>query len=393
MSPKNEAGKSASETKFGEGTRIDPDTAEERARQKARSSSGADNGAQTEQDGEPSWTHPKSWDELCAAIPPELIEGVLYAGSKMGVAAGSKSLKTWLLLYLAYCLANGLPFLKFETTQVLVGYFDFELPEWAIKKRLLMIQTALGGKGSMENIKIWALRGKVRKFRKEKSTFTQLVSSHHIEVAIIDPIYKFLIGKNESDNSIVADLLEDLAEYCDQTGVAIIYVHHHSKGSQMAKEAIDRTSGAGSWGRDPDTLLDLTEHEQSTPEENVLTAEFITRLFHRVPKFVVRWEFPLLVCDNEGLDPEELKAPKKAGRKKNNSTLEILAVLRSVDSQGGASAKTLAENTLQSKSTTLRRLRELMASQRVVKAPIINGYQLSLAERTKWEEFRNQTEN
>ena len=372
-----------SETKFGEGERIDPEQAEARARQKA-----AESGANGE---EPDWAKPKSFDELLRDVPDELIKGVFYAGTKMGVAAGSKSLKTWLLLYLTYCLANGLEFLGYPTKKTCVGYFDFELPEFAIRQRLALIRSRLGGKGNMDNIKIWALRGKVRKFRRDRTKFTELVSRYAIEVAIIDPIYKFLIGKNESDNSIVAELLEDLAEYCDQTQVAIIYVHHHSKGNQAQKDAIDRSSGAGTWGRDPDSLLDLTEHEDSTPQENVLTAEFITRLFERPAKFVVRWVFPILVRDEVGLNPEDLKQAKRAGRPKKDLAAEILAILRAADTQGGASAKTLAESTMTTVRTLQRRLKELMPAQ-VIKAPMIGGYQLSLSERTKWEEFKKQSE-
>lgn len=369
------------ETKFDDGPRVSPEEAEARAREKAQSNNGA----------EPDWAKPKSFDELERTPPTELIRGIFYGGGKMGVAAGSKSLKTWLLLHLTYCLANGLKFLGYPTKKICVGYFDFELPEFAIRHRLGLIRAHLGGQGTMENIKIWALRGKVRKFRKDRAKFVELVSRHAIDVAIIDPLYKFLIGQNENDNSIVADLLEDLAEYCDLTGVAVIYVHHHSKGNQSGKEAIDRTSGAGTWGRDPDTLLDLTEHEDSTPQETILTAEFITRLFEKPDKFVVRWEVPVLVRDDGGLNPEDLKQPKRGGRPKKDLAAEILAILRMSDSEGGATSKALAESTLTTIRTVQRRLKELMP-EKVTRAPAINGYQLALAERNQWEEFKKTME-
>jgi RecA-family ATPase len=48
---------------------------------------------------------------------------------------------------------------------------------------------------------------------------------------------------------------------CTELGCAVIYCHHHSKGSQSGKRSMDRASGSGVFARDPDALLDLTELE------------------------------------------------------------------------------------------------------------------------------------
>jgi hypothetical protein len=85
----------------------------------------------------------------------------------------------------------------------------------------------------------------------------------------------------------------------------MIYVHHHSKGNQATKDSLDRSSGAGAWSRDPDAILDLSEHKKSTPEDRSFTAEITVRDFSPINDFVVRWDFPLLKRDTEGLDPSE----------------------------------------------------------------------------------------
>lgn len=53
-------------------------------------------------------------------------------------------------------------------------------------------------------------------------------------------------------------------------GCAVIYCHHHSKGSQGGKKFMDRASGSGVFARDPDALLDLTELE---PTEALMKQE------------------------------------------------------------------------------------------------------------------------
>jgi RecA-family ATPase len=44
-----------------------------------------------------------------------------------------------------------------------------------------------------------------------------------------------------------------------ELGTSVIYCHHHSKGAQGGKSAMDRSSGSGVFARDPDAILDLSE--------------------------------------------------------------------------------------------------------------------------------------
>jgi RecA-family ATPase len=74
-----------------------------------------------------------------------------------------------------------------------------------------------------------------------------------------------------------------MAAFCNQfdrvateLGCAVIYCHHHSKGSQGQKRSMDRASGSGVFARDPDALLDMIELEIPdsvyTQEENKAAA-------------------------------------------------------------------------------------------------------------------------
>ena len=53
-----------------------------------------------------------------------------------------------------------------------------------------------------------------------------------------------------------------------KTGCSVIYCHHHSKGSQGMKRAMDRASGSGVFARDPDAQLDMIELELTDDIKN-----------------------------------------------------------------------------------------------------------------------------
>ena len=87
-----------------------------------------------------------------------------------------------------------------------------------------------------------------------------------------------------------------------ETGAAIAFGAHFSKGNQSGKNAIDRVSGSGVFARDPDTLVSFTAHE----EADCFTVETTLRNLPPSEPFVVRWEYPLFVRDDL-LDPLNLK--------------------------------------------------------------------------------------
>ena len=75
---------------------------------------------------------------------------------------------------------------------------------------------------------------------------------------IIDPIYKVITGDENSADQM-ALFCNQFDKICTELGTAVIYCHHHSKGSQSGKRTMDRASGSGVFARDPDALLDMSE--------------------------------------------------------------------------------------------------------------------------------------
>jgi archaellum biogenesis ATPase FlaH len=267
------------------------------------------------------WFQEKKVEELTAIEPAQIIEGMLYAGQKMNITGGSKQFKSWLLLYIAYCNANGLEiFGCFNTARSKVAIIDFELLSYSIRKRLETIRKALeiqGIFGNFDGLRVFSLRGLSRKFKGNLDAVCQYLRDHGFKVIVFDPMYKMMIGGDENSNSFVAEILERMTEFCMQCDTVLYYVHHHSKGSQGEKEAIDRGSGAGSFSRDGDTLIDFTPHETTSKTKPVFTVTITVRDFNPIDDFVVYWEFPLFIKDVSGLNPTDLKKRKSGSSAQN----------------------------------------------------------------------------
>jgi RecA-family ATPase len=102
---------------------------------------------------------------------------------------------------------------------------------------------------------------------------------------IIDPIYKLQWG-DENDAGDVARFCNQLDRICHELGAAVIDAHHHSKGTQGQKRSIDRGSGSGVFGRDPDAILDMIEldvgQDRRGQVENVLVGQALTAMAGRL---------------------------------------------------------------------------------------------------------------
>jgi hypothetical protein len=250
--------------------------------------------------------------------PPVLVEGVLHQGELMMAGGTAKSRKTWTFIDMAICVATGNPWWDFPTTQGLVVYLDFELQRWAFSKRVNDVLEAkdddgLDYSGLDRQLIHWPLRGKVIDL--DTHVVNELVRRlGPLKPALIvfDPIYRTLGGRNENDASDIGELMNLLQRLAKDTGAAVVLGHHFSKGNQAEKDAIDRLSGSGVWGRFADTLFIMTQHEDFDLD-GALTVNVITRSFPAPDKFVVHPKnYALMVKDTNGRDPNKLKRPGAA---------------------------------------------------------------------------------
>lgn len=198
------------------------------------------------------------WNDLPELAPP-LIEGVLRQGHKMLLAGPSKAGKSFALIELCAAIAEGKSWLGWKCAKGRVLYVNLELDKASCMHRIYDVYAALGwAPDNIGNLDVWNLRGKSVPMDKLALPLIRRAAKRNYIAVIIDPIYKVITGDENSANQM-AEFCNNFDKVCTELGCAVIYCHHHSKGSQGAKRSMDRASGSGVFARDPDALLDLIE--------------------------------------------------------------------------------------------------------------------------------------
>lgn len=198
------------------------------------------------------------WNDLPELAPP-LIDGVLRQGHKMLIAGPSKAGKSFALIGMCVSIAEGLPWFGWECAQGRVLYVNLELDRASCLHRFKDVYQAMGATpNNLANIDIWNLRGKSKPMDELAPSLIRRALKTRPIAVIIDPIYKVITGDENSADQM-AQFCNNFDKVADSLGCAVIYCHHHSKGSQGQKRSMDRASGSGVFARDPDALLDMIE--------------------------------------------------------------------------------------------------------------------------------------
>lgn len=265
--------------------------------------------------------------------PEQIIEKIAHRGAKIALGGNSKGFKTWTLMCMSVCIATGKDWLKFKTHRTKVLYLNFELSPWEFDKRLRRVCEGFGIKELDASWFVaWNLRGHSASYKTLMPHIIEIAVREGFGFIVIDPTYKFY-GDDVDENKAgdIARVLNSFEQLAQKTGAAIAFGTHFSKGNQAAKDPMDRISGSGVFGRDPDTILTFTKHKK--PDH--FSVDFTLRSFEPIPSLVTRWECPLMVIA-EGEDPNELRTEKKshAGRKPKGNALKLLELLSEPLSSG-----------------------------------------------------------
>lgn len=198
------------------------------------------------------------WDSLPELAPP-LIDGVLRQGHKMLIAGPSKAGKSFALIELCIAVAEGLSWFGWKCTQGKILYVNLELDRASCLHRFKDVYKSLKTEPhNLKKIDIWNLRGKSSPMDKLAPKLIRRAKQKGYIAVVIDPIYKVITGDENSADQMAA-FCNQFDKICTELGTAVIYCHHHSKGSQAGKRTMDRASGSGVFARDPDALLDMSE--------------------------------------------------------------------------------------------------------------------------------------
>ena len=196
-------------------------------------------------------------------LPEELITGILRRGHKMLISGSSKAGKSFLLMELCIAIAEGKPWLGFPCKKGRVLYVNLEIDPASAINRFLKIYEALGLPiKNADSIVVWNLRGHAVPLDQLVPKLIRRVRDQHFDAIVIDPIYKVITG-DENNASEMGAFCNQFDKICTETGCSTIYCHHHSKGAQGMKKAMDRASGSGVFARDPDAQLDMIQLELS----------------------------------------------------------------------------------------------------------------------------------
>lgn len=235
-------------------------------------------------------------------LAPELIHGVLRQGHKMLFVGPSKAGKSFALIELAIAIAEDGTWLDFQCSQGKVLYINLEIDSASCIHRFIDVYNALGmPPENLQNIEIWNLRGAAIPMDKLAPKIIRRAKKYGFKAIIIDPIYKVIMGDENAAG--------DMAKFCNQfdllcrdLGCSTIYCHHHSKGPQGQKKAMDRASGSGVFARDPDAVIDVTplSAKEETGQLNAFKVSGILREFPPFKEFCIVYHYPIHTVDHSG---------------------------------------------------------------------------------------------
>ena len=231
-------------------------------------------------------------------MKPELIDGILRKSHKMILTGPSKSGKSFALIELALALSNGVKWLGYQCHHASVLFINLEIDDASFINRISAVAKAMGV--TINNaFHVWNLRGcNLPIDVLTEQTLARIKKSQGYDAIIIDPIYKLLSG-SENDAGDTAAMLRHFDRMCKEAGASVIYCHHHSKGTQGQKNALDRASGSGVYGRDADASVDfcpLSIPEGAmgpAPKASPLQVDFTLREFERPDPVKLWFAYPL----------------------------------------------------------------------------------------------------
>ncbi|MFV0393475.1 MAG: AAA family ATPase, partial [Coprobacillaceae bacterium] len=196
---------------------------------------------------------PESLEDVWSNLPElasPLIHGVLRKGHKMLIAGPAKAGKSFSLIGLSIALSEGGSWFGWKCEQTKVLYVNLELDRPSCLHRFKDVYKALGlAPNNLKNIDIWNLRGKVVPMDKLAPKLIRRAAKKGYGAIIIDPIYKVITG-DENSAEQMAKFTNQFDKICTELGSAVIYCHHHSKGSHVGKRSLDRARGSGVFARD-----------------------------------------------------------------------------------------------------------------------------------------------
>jgi hypothetical protein len=272
-------------------------------------------------------------------VPPEvdaIMEEVFDMGDKVPVIGSSKARKTFWLVQLALSLSAGLPgFLGIgipKRRRVLI--FNLEVKGDHFHRRVNRMAKNMGVQP--KSLDGWLFIVNARGKKLAPQAIITLVKRTGAEVVMLDPFYKLMAGGDENSVQDVAPLLASFDLICEESGAAVIFTHHNSKGRAGDRDQRDRGAGSGVIARDFDAAFYLTDHALGG---DFLVLSTLLRNYAPQSPRTIEWDNGRFVPSDEA--PLELTSA--TARRSNQPSVEPADVLRLVEESGPFTATELKE--------------------------------------------------
>jgi hypothetical protein len=228
------------------------------------------------------------WIEQIPPPPDQILKDLLDAGDKAAIIGSSKSYKSWFLLQMVCCLAAGRPFLSWEVSKPRNAvYVQFEIKDHHCHRRFRNTCRALDIKTDdlKERLHILNARGLGITGTDGIERLLKALKGFDPEVIAFDPLYKLATGVENAAEDM-KKILNSFDWLAEQTGAAILYIHHDTKGQPGDKDIRDRGAGSNVLGRDYDACMTLTPHATDT---DAIVLDLLLRNYKFQDPFAIQW--------------------------------------------------------------------------------------------------------
>jgi hypothetical protein len=282
--------------------------------------------------------------ERFPSLRPAVIHGLLREGETANMIAAPKVGKSWAAHDLAIAVATGQAWMgQYPCVQGYPLLLDYELHPEVLSQRFGLVADARGcSREDQKRIRAVPLRGVSLNVQELRQV---LEGTRHPKpsLVIIDALYRALpANTSENDNAEMSSVYNTIDSLARTFEVAVVVVHHSSKGVQAGRSVTDVGSGAGAISRAVDTHIVLRHHQ----EADTVVFDAVARSWPAPQPVCFRWGFPLWHPAPD-LNPEDLRESSKgtAGKKEAVASAEVFA-------------KNFATATPESRATILRRATE-----------------------------------
>lgn len=324
-------------------------------------------------------------------LKPPVIHGMLRVGEVANLIAPPKAGKSYLGLGLAFAIANNLDWIGTrpvnpdagEPNKGLALYVDNELdPEtYTHRQRRMVNRTVRQREGEgheaylerKEQMKdrVGALHLVLEEYWDNLPNLETLLREEcqpgRFRIIILDALYRMIPeDENENDNGRAMARYKRLKRLAVDLDVAIVLVHHTSKGDQSRKAITDVGAGAGAQSRAADAHIVLRPHK----EEEKLVLDAVVRSWDDPFKPVVlRRDCGVWRVDHDA-DPKALKDTSGQAMKMESKDGERKAAILELLGQSAEplTASKIARDTGEGREPVARCLATLVEEEKVTKS-------------------------